>query len=54
MVFNMQGALMKQMPIQRQQQRVIINGSELTAGMYLYSLIIDGKEIDTKRMILTN
>ena len=53
MIFNMQGALMKQIPVQRQQQHVIINGSELTAGMYLYSLIIDGKEADTKRMILT-
>jgi len=30
-----------------------INGSELKPGMYLYSLIIDKKEIDTKRMILT-
>lgn len=54
MIFNMQGTLVKQIPIQRQQQSVIINGSELTAGMYLYSLIVDGKEIDTKRMILTN
>ena len=26
---------------------------ELTAGMYLYALIVDGKEVDTKRMILT-
>jgi len=29
------------------------NGGELQPGMYLYSLIIDGKEMDTKRMILT-
>ena len=53
MIFNMQGVLMKQIQIQRQQKSVIINGSELTAGMYLYSLIVDGKEVDTKRMILT-
>jgi len=53
MIFNMQGALVKQIQLQRQQQNVTINGSELTAGMYLYSLIVDGKEIDTKRMILT-
>ena len=52
-IFNMQGALIKQIPINRNQSSVIINGSELTAGMYLYSLIVDGKEIDTKRMILT-
>jgi len=30
-----------------------ISGSELSAGMYLYALIVDGKEVDTKRMILT-
>lgn len=32
---------------------VTIAGSSLDAGMYLYSLIADGKVIDTKRMILT-
>ena len=33
---------------------ITIQGSELTAGMYLYSLIADNKIIDTKRMILTS
>jgi len=32
---------------------VEIKGSDLQAGMYLYSLIVDGREVDTKRMILT-
>ena len=31
---------------------VIINGSELEAGMYIYTLSVDGQEIDSKRMIL--
>jgi hypothetical protein len=53
MVFNLQGALVKQFSIDYQQTSITINGSELNAGMYLYSLIIDGKEADTKRMILT-
>ena len=39
--------------VQRGKGNVTINGSELTAGMYLYALIADGKVIDTKRMILT-
>ncbi len=30
-----------------------IDGYTLDAGMYLYSLIADGKEVDTKKMILT-
>ncbi len=32
---------------------VMISGSRLKAGMYLYTLIADGKEVDTKRMIMT-
>lgn len=32
---------------------VTIQGSGLSAGMYLYSLIADGEEVATKRMILT-
>jgi len=34
-------------------QSVTINGNSLQPGMYLYALVIDGKEVDTKRMILT-
>jgi len=30
-----------------------IQGNELKPGMYLYTLIVDGKEVGTKRMILT-
>ena len=52
-IFNMQGTLVKQISISSMQRSVLINGSELTAGMYMYSLIVDGKEIDTKKMILT-
>jgi len=32
---------------------ITIAGNDLTPGMYLYSLFVDGNEIDTKRMILT-
>jgi len=32
---------------------ITISGAELRPGMYLYTLIVDGKAIDTKRMILT-
>ena len=30
-----------------------IRASELAAGAYVYNLVIDGKLIDTKKMILT-
>jgi len=32
---------------------VIINGYDLNPGIYLYALIVNGREIDTKSMILT-
>ena len=52
-IFNMQGTLIRQIPVNARQSSILINGSELVSGMYLYSLIINGKEIDTKKMILT-
>lgn len=30
-----------------------VDGSELSAGIYLYCLIVDGKLINTRRMVLT-
>lgn len=53
-IYNMQGTEIKSYPITRTgEQSVTINGSELNPGMYMYTLIVDGQEIDTKRMILT-
>lgn len=54
LVYNLQGKQLKSLPIQeRGQSNVVISGGELEAGMYIYALIADGKEIDNKRMILT-
>jgi hypothetical protein len=53
-IYDMQGVQKKAYHSTIQgKSNVTINGSELQAGMYLYTLIIDGKEVDTKRMILT-
>jgi len=53
-IYNLQGTQIKQILItQRGEGLQLLSGSELTAGMYLYALIVDGKEVDTKRMILT-
>lgn len=52
-IFDMQGTLQKQIAVTPSMQSVIINGYELTPGMYIYSLIVNSKEIDTKRMILS-
>lgn len=55
MIFDMQGTLLNQISIvEKGESFVTIHANQYKAGMYMYSLIIDGKEIDTKRMILTN
>ncbi|MCG9879167.1 MAG: tail fiber domain-containing protein [Bacteroidia bacterium] len=54
LVFNMQGVLIKTYAnLNAGKQQLQIHGNELKAGMYLYSLISKGIEIDTKRMILS-
>ena len=52
-IFDMQGRMLQKLNATVGQNSVIINGSTLQAGIYLYSLVVDGKEVDTKRMILT-
>lgn len=53
-IFDMQGNMLKTIPVgDRGNVSVTIEGGDLNAGMYIYSLIADGKEIASKRMILT-
>ena len=52
-IFDMTGKMLKKLPISSGDTSVSINGWELGEGMYLYALIVDGQEIDTKRMIIT-
>ncbi len=53
-ICNMTGTLLKTIAInQRQGGNVTINANEFNAGMYLYSLVCDGKIEDTKQMLLT-
>ena len=54
MIYNLEGKQMKNIHVSdRGDVSVKILGNELSAGMYLYSLIADGKIVDTKKMILT-
>lgn len=52
-IFDLSGKMLKQIPVHSGMQSVTINGYELAAGMYLYSLVINGQEVETKRMILS-
>ncbi len=54
-IYDMQGNQIKSYDIpERGNSSITIHGSELNPGMYLYTLIVDGYEVDTKRMILTD
>jgi len=54
LVFDMNGALKKTVAISgKKEQSVNIAGGELLAGMYYYSLMVDGSEVDTKKVIVT-
>jgi hypothetical protein len=53
-LYNMQGNQIKAIAIPLFGSGSInINGNELKAGLYLYTLVADGQEVDTKKMILT-
>lgn len=52
-IFDIQGKMLRQLSIDPSMQSVSVNGYELQAGIYLYSLVVNGQEIDTKRMILS-
>lgn len=53
-IYNLQGVELKSYPItQTGLNTITVNGSELPAGMYLYTLVVNNEIIDTKRMILT-
>lgn len=54
MIFDMQGKLIKTIAVTNFGNALLtLNANELSAGMFIYSLIADGKEVDNKRMILT-
>ncbi|MBR1519329.1 MAG: tail fiber domain-containing protein [Prevotella sp.] len=52
-IFDMQGKQLQRHDLSTSDDSMTIDGTQLGAGMYLYSLIVDGREIDTKRMILS-
>lgn len=51
-IFDILGKMLMKQSVSVNESSMNVNGSELGAGIYLYSLIVDGQEIDTKRMIL--
>jgi len=53
-IYDMNGVQIKSIPLNyKGNGNIIIQGNELKAGMYFYTLIANNSIVDTKRMILT-
>ena len=52
-IADMQDTPLHQIPLDTSADRVTINGNSLQPGMYICTLVVDGKDVDTKRMIFT-
>ena len=52
-IFDLTGKQLKKLPISSGETSVSVNGWELGEGMFLYTLLVNGQECDTKRMIIT-
>ena len=52
-LFDMTGKMLKKLSISSGETCVSVNGWELGEGMFLYTLMVNGCEIDTKRMIIS-
>lgn len=53
-VFNLSGEMLQNHPLKQYGHGMVtLSGGTLAAGMYVYSLVVDGQIVDTKQMILT-
>lgn len=55
LIYDLQGKQLRKIVLNdRNHAQITIQANELRAGMYIYALIADGREIDNKRMIITD
>lgn len=52
-IFDMTGKQLRKLLISSGDEQVTVNSYELGEGMFLYSLIVNGQEIDTKKMLIS-
>jgi hypothetical protein len=52
MIFDMSGRLVKTYALTKNNGSIQVNRQDLQAGMYIYSLVVDGKEVQSKKMIM--
>lgn len=54
-IYDLNGSQIKEYPLHHQGKNLVVIGAgEFKPGIYLYSLLVDGKLIDTKRMVITS
>lgn len=52
LIFDLNGLLLKTLDVSPGENEISIDGGELQPGMYIYSLIVNEKEVNSKKMIL--
>ena len=52
-IFDLSGKMLRRLPVTTGMTSVTLGGWELGEGLFLYSLVVGGREVDTKRMIIT-
>jgi hypothetical protein len=52
-IYDMNGGMVRSFTVSGSQNQVTVDKGSLTSGNYMYSLIVDGKKVDTKTMVLT-
>ena len=51
-ILTSNGQSIKRIPVDNGQSEVSLSSYELAPGTYLYTLVVNGKAVDTKRMII--
>jgi len=52
-IYNMRGQLVKQCAVSNDQSSVSWSAENKATGVYIYKLLVDGKEVDARKMILS-
>lgn len=53
-IYNMTGELKRKYDLREANGKITVSSSGLNSGMFLYALIVDGRVIDTKKMVIAN
>ena len=53
-IYDMGGKQVKAIPVNEQgETNITVYASDLSAGMYIYTLVVDGKVMITRKMVVT-